>query len=128
MRLLKILVVLAISLFVSGVYAAEFRNLRWEQAISKDLAGWDIHYSHTPGPPYEPLVSIQYSGNPQQSYTKQIELPEVVGGSAKYYFVVSARDTTGNVSGFSNEAELILTDTTPPAVPVKVMFEIVNPQ
>lgn len=80
-------------------------GLTWDANIEPDLAGYMVYYGTAPGS-YGVPVDI---GN-QTTYT-------VTGlGYGTYYFSVTAYDTSGNQSDYSNEVIKTLSDTTPPVI------------
>ncbi|MBI5198088.1 MAG: hypothetical protein HZA19_05700 [Nitrospirae bacterium] len=99
-------------LLYSPVYAGE-AILSWEPPATNadgtpltDLAGYKVYYGTASGS-YGDFVD---AGN-VITYTVS-NLPETVA----YYFAVTAYNTTGNESGYSNEASKTIPDTTPPVV------------
>ena len=83
-------------------------TLSWSSNTEPDLGGYKVYYgaaSHTYGNPV--VIGLQ------TSYT-------VTGlSNGTYYFSVTAYDTSGNESGFSNEVSKTIsgvTDTTPPSI------------
>lgn len=86
-------------------------NLRWDAVTINadgspctDLAGYDVHYGN---------ASRTYTNHVDAgtSTTKSLTLPP-----GNYFFAVTARDTTGNVSAFSNEISQTI-NPTPTAIP-----------
>src|SRR5438552_15709445 len=82
--------------------------LSWSSNTEPDLAGYKVYYgaaSHGYGNPV--VIGLQ------TSYT-------VTGlSNGTYYFSVTAYDTSGNESGFSNEVSKAISgspDTTPPSI------------
>ncbi|MBI3812622.1 MAG: hypothetical protein HY283_10560 [Nitrospirae bacterium] len=79
--------------------------LTWNPNTEPDLAGYKIYYGTASGSYGAPIDA----GN-QTTYT-------ITGlGYGTYYFAVKAYDTTGNLSGSSNEVNKTLSDTTPPVI------------
>lgn len=105
----------------TGAHAADV-TLAWDANTEQDLAGYKLYYSTTgaggpyngtaipghPSPTDIPLSALEDPANPQVTATG---LPE-----GHYYFVVTAYDSSGNESGYSNEVNALI-DITAPAVP-----------
>jgi hypothetical protein len=68
-------------------------NLNWDNNIESDLAGYDIYRSQTAGGPYTLI----------QNVTTSVYLDNTVDNGTRYYYAVIAKDTSGNMSGNSNE-------------------------
>ncbi|MGD2065832.1 MAG: hypothetical protein PVI43_01515 [Candidatus Bathyarchaeota archaeon] len=119
----KLIYALIFLMIVAGVQAEEI-TFEYEQAISPDFAGWNIYQSHTPGGPYQKVMTLSYNGTPSGTYQQDYDIPEVVGDSLDYYFVFTAFDTSGNESVYSNEAKWTAEDTTAPLSPQKVKITI----
>ncbi len=93
-------------IFSTGAFAAT-ASLSWDANTESDLSGYKVYFGTAPGS-YGTPVNV---GN-TTSYT-------VSGLSdGTYYFAVTAFDTSGNESGFSNEVSKTLStaDTTPPVI------------
>ena len=70
--------------------------LRWEANSEPDLEGYTLHYRTTPHGPYTETRSID-----KDATTLRLDLsPET---TSTYYFALTARDTSGNVSDYSTE-------------------------
>jgi len=102
--LLTLLLILALS----GLGIAADVSLAWNQSVSTDVTQNKVYWGTASGN-YTNSVTITAA----EAYTVT-GLPED-GGT--YYFAVTALDSSGNESGFSNEVFTTLTDTTPPAPP-----------
>ncbi len=79
-------------------------QLYWKQNSELDLAGYNIYRSTTPGSGYQ---RINYSLIQVSTYEDE----QVVDGN-RYYYVVTAVNTVGGESGYSNEVEVYV----PPAI------------
>lgn len=104
--LLQYIFVVLIFGFNASAFAAS-ANLSWDSNTEPDLSGYKVYFGTSSGN-YGAPVNV---GN-TTSYT-------VSGlGDGTYYFVVTAFDTAGNESGFSNEASKTFSssDTTPPVI------------
>ncbi len=81
--------------------------LSWDPNVETDLAGYRIHYGATQGS-YPTVIDVG-----------QVTIYTITGlGPGTYYFVVTAYDTTGTESAFSNQVSTVITDTTPPVLSV----------
>lgn len=67
--------------------------LEWEPVIASDLAGYRIHFGTASG---------SYSRSADAGTSTTWTLTNLSGGT-RYYFVVTAVDTSGQESGYSNE-------------------------
>jgi hypothetical protein len=90
------------TLFFLGYSTAVFAGdvfLSWNANTEPDLAGYKVRYGTASGS-YGTIINI----GDQTTYT-------VTGlGFGTYYFAVTAYDTSGNESGFSNEVSKMITD------------------
>jgi len=121
-KLILTLMILMFMVFVSWANAENQVTLAWDvpQAdIDKgDFAGWNVWSGTTLGGPYNQSTRIDY--NESFDYQVVITIPEIIGDSVTYYFVVTAFDTAGNESGYSNEVSKEFQDTSAPSVTVNV--------
>jgi hypothetical protein len=77
-------------------------SLYWQRNRERDLAGYNVYRSITPGSGYQ-RINYSLVSRKMNSYTdKQIEKGK------KYYYVVTAVNTSGGESGYSNEAEVTI--------------------
>jgi hypothetical protein len=104
--LLLTLNILVISFLGYGAAAlAGDAILTWDPNIEPELAGYKVYYGAASGSYGAPIVI----GN-QTTYT-------ITGlGTGTYYFAVTAYDTSGNESGYSNQGSKTFSDTTPPVI------------
>lgn len=79
--------------------------LSWNQNTETDLAGYKVYYG---------TASRSY-GSPTDVGNKTTFTVTGLNGQT-YYFAVTAYDTAGNESGYSNEVSKTLSDTTPPVL------------
>lgn len=115
---MKYAIVAVLSILLLCTFAqAEEITFEWNQVIPSDMAGWKLYSASQPGGPYTPFMDLSYSGNPAGTYSQDMTIPEVVGNPVDYYFVLTAYDTEGNESGFSNEVKWTAEDTTAPTSP-----------
>jgi hypothetical protein len=77
-------------------------SLDWEGIVESDLAGYDVYRSQTPGGPYMLI----------QTVTASAYLDNSVDNGTRYYYAVTAADTSGNVSAESNEDSALPPDLT----------------
>ena len=96
-------------------------RFEWNANPEADMAEYVLHQGTANGGPYTPVLTIPH---PQTT-----TLYSVAGNySQKFYFVLSAVDTSDNESGYSNQVEYTLPappDVTPPGSPsgFKVFFQ-----
>lgn len=114
---MKKLLISIIFYFFSGVlYAAPAQvTTSWEANTEIDLAGYELHYGEAVG-----------------LYKIKIVLPKeltsyTVGGleeGKEYFFALTAFDTSGNISGFSDEVSKIIPikDIIAPSAPATVII------
>ncbi len=96
--------------FCSQVMAASV-HLAWDASASPNISGYKIYIGNSSGA-YDRILSV---GN-LTSYT----IPDLVEGT--WYFAVTAFDTSGNESNFSNEIEKQIGSASPPPSPVPCDF------
>jgi hypothetical protein len=98
----------ALVLVVGALGAPAFADdaiVSWDPNTEPDLAGYTIHYGTSSGA-YSVAVPVGLT----TSHT-------ITGLSAgTYYFAVTAENTSGAGSGYSNEGSKVILDTTPPVV------------
>lgn len=120
----KIIYSIVILFCLLSIASAADITLGWDvptEDIAKgDFAGWRIYSSLTSGTGYQFMTNGQIDYTDVFDYKVTVSIPEVVGDSVTYYFVVTAFDTSGNESGYSNEVSKEFSDTTPPSVTVNV--------
>jgi len=80
-------------------------TLQWNANTESDLAGYNLYYGTQPrtAAPYSEVVAIQDPGATQWSIT----LPD-----GSYYLALTARDSSGNESLFSQEVASVQPETT----------------
>jgi len=119
----KLIPILILILVFAGLAVAENQvTLAWDVPQADidqgDFGGWKIHSATVQGGPYSESSTINYDAS--FDYQAIITIPEIIGDSVTYYFVVTAFDTAENESGYSNEVSKEFTDTTSPGVTVNV--------
>jgi fibronectin type 3 domain-containing protein len=72
-------------------------DLSWTASTSTDVIGYNVYRSASPSGPFERLNSALVSGTTYTDYT--------VTSGATYYYAVTAVDSSGGESGYSNVAE-----------------------
>ena len=100
---------------ISAVFAAQDVKFGWDANPEKDLAGYVIHQGKETG-----KYTKTHVFNSLET-TKTI----TVDDDGKYFFALTAFDTSGNESGFSDEVNLLV-DTTPPGMPVEFQGIVIN--
>ena len=126
----RLLTILAILMFAAPAMAATVElNFAWDKNTETDLAGYRLYYSGTAGSYVKGttsanfLKSIIVSGGTHPNTTLQ----QISGSEGqKIYFVLTAYDTSGNESGFSNEVNYTIPDTTAPAPPHGLVATLVR--
>ncbi len=110
-----------IALAQTNLKCTEAGTLTWDANIETDVAGYTVYWGTSPmaTTPYSNLVGVGLTSTPADpTYVLSGlgPLPEVL-----LYFGVTASDTSGNESGFSNEDscffDQVTGDTTPPGDP-----------
>lgn len=91
---------LTLSLCSPGVFAADV-TLGWDPNIEEGVEGYGVYFSqNVPGPPYSlfgyiALDELNNSDSPNVTVT-------ALEKGSRYYFAVTAYDSSGNESAFSN--------------------------
>ena len=132
MKKLLVMISLAISIFILPVvsYSQEIPmnpwGISWDANSERDLAGYRIYITITPGQGYEiledvPLANLSNIAQPKYRF----RLNEFLDG--KYWSVITAYDNAGNESGYSNEV-FFEVDQIPPEIPggCKIIANTVN--
>jgi hypothetical protein len=91
----------------------------WEQDLPSpnDLKEWRIYSATQSGGPYTLMATVPYV-SPQTTYTSAQQMTSPDGRRVQYFFVLTAVDTSGNQSGYSNEVNTWI-DFEGPGVPTK---------
>jgi len=105
-----LITLLAIPLFAASI------KVTWNANTEDDLAGYKIYYGTASGVYGDPIDV----GN----VTNGI-IPDVADKTV-YYVAVTAYDTSGNESGFSQEVSVDIPDVTAPAAPTNIILEIIQ--
>ena len=115
MKKLLSIAVLCMSLFLpSSVFPLDIK-LIWNPNTESDLAGYKVYRGTAPGGPYVKLGEIQATNFVWAVPT---------GTEASNYFVITAYDTAGNESGYSNEASIYI-DNKPPIPPTGIQVIVI---
>jgi len=83
-------------------------NLGWTTNNEIDLAGYDVYRAEVTGGPYTKLTSTSLTTT---NYTDT-----TVTNGIPYFYVITAKDTSGNVSAYSAEVNANPVDTTAPQI------------
>ena len=91
----------------------------WEQVLpeTNDLKEWRIYSATQSGGPYTLTATVPYV-SPQTTYTSSQQMTSPDGQRIQYFFVLTALDTAGNQSGYSNEVNTWI-DFEGPGIPTK---------
>ena len=91
----------------------------WEQVLPEpdDLKEWRIYSATQAGGPYALMATVPYV-SPQTTYTSSQQMTSPDGQRIQYFFVLTALDTAGNQSGYSNEVSTWI-DFEGPGIPTK---------
>ena len=118
----RIALALAI-LFIAATASAATVELKfaWDRNTETDLAGYRLYMSGTSGSYVKGVTSPNFLTGitvTLPSVHPNEVLRQISGTDGqKIYFVLTAYDTTGNESGFSNEVSYTIPDTTAPQPP-----------
>lgn len=132
LRMFSILAILmvALILLLSSAALAGTKPITfgWQQntADMPNLAGWNLLYSFTAGGPYIQLANVPYIGTVQNEYTQLTPVAVVADGQKRtVYFVANAVGKSGQVSGYSNEVNVVI-DFTVVTIPIQLRIIIGN--
>ena len=91
----------------------------WEQVLPEpnDLKEWRIYSATQAGGPYALMATVPYV-SPQTTYTSSQQMTSPDGQRVQYFFVLTALDTAGNQSGYSNEVSTWI-DFEGPGIPTR---------
>ena len=105
----NLIIALAIILMATAAHAATIQ-VSWNANTEADLAGYNVYYGTAPGA-YGEAIST--------SETSQL-LTLTPSEGTTYYFAVTAYDTSGNESDYSEEVSLFIPDPTAPEKPTGI--------
>ena len=103
----KLFTILAI-LAIAGIAQAATINVSWNPNTEPDLAGYRLYVGEASGQYGEPVDVGNVTGH-------VMEITPEYG--ATYYFALTAYDTSGNESGYSDEASCFIPDGVKPEKP-----------
>jgi hypothetical protein len=104
-----IILAIAIAFFAPGIVSAAEVTLAWDANTETDLAGYNIYYDISSGPPYygtgadqgdSPITVLREDLDEEQYPEFTITGLE---DDQDYYFALTAFDSDGNESDYSNE-------------------------
>jgi hypothetical protein len=120
-RLTVLILCLLLAFVVPAISGPAPKTLtfQWEQPLPlDDLAGWRLYYGTASGV-YDKSIVFDYTGTPSDTYTRDTVIISETGQEITYYFVLTAFDSSGNESGFSNEV-IAKIDFLAPGVPTNL--------
>jgi hypothetical protein len=82
------------------VRAVHSASLSWTPSVSPDVVGYKVYRGAVSGGPYTQLTAAPVAAASYTDYTVQ--------SRQTYYYVVTAVDSSGNESGYSNEAQALI--------------------
>ncbi len=116
-KIIQLFILVSILIYANTVFAITNVTLEWNPNTESDLASYKIYQSNTSG-----VYNTGTNVGDVTTYT--LTLPD-----GNWYFALTALDTNGNESGYSNEVTTVL-DSTAPANPAGLNITItiiVNP-
>ncbi len=112
----KLLTILAI-LAIAGIAQAATVQVTWNPNTEEDLAGYRLYVGQASGQYGAPVDVGNVTGH-------VMEITPQYG--ATYYFALTAYDTSGNESGYSDEASVFVPDSSAPEKPKGLIARIVD--
>lgn len=103
----KLFTILAI-LAIAGIAQAATINVSWNPNTEPDLAGYRLYVGEASGQYGEPVDVGNVTGHVMEITPQH---------GATYYFALTAYDTSGNESGYSDEATCFIPDGRAPEKP-----------
>ena len=103
----KLFTILAI-LAIAGIAQAATVQVTWNPNTEPDLAGYKIYYGTASGVYGDPIDVGNVTGHVMEITPQH---------GATYYFALTAYDTSGNESGYSDEATCFVPDSGAPEKP-----------
>ena len=99
-------VVLIVALAAPAWAGNKQLNFAWEQVLpeTNDLKEWRMYSATQSGGPYTLMATIPYV-SPETTYTSAQQMTSPDGQRIQYFFVMTAVDTSGNETGYSNECD-----------------------
>ena len=111
-----LMILIGLLFFATSAQAATIL-VEWDPNTEEDLAGYRVHYGWTAGE----YIQVIEAGI---ETTCQFEAAPATGGTI--HIAVTAYDTSGNESGYSDEASVFVPDNAPPGKVVKVRVSIIQ--
>jgi len=123
------LALLCVFLIAGFAYAAEETlTFEWEQTYDNsitEISKWTLYYGDQTGGPYTHPIDISNDGSGGPFTSMQvIGCPD--GQETTYFFVLTATDTNGNESKYSNEISYIFDFAAPNAPTFKAIIKVVT--
>jgi chitodextrinase len=106
-QVILLLILVYSGMFVSPAFSNSSIQLTWEASLEPDLMGYKVYMGTSPGS--HPTIN-------DTGLTSSHLFQNLPDGKT-YYFIVTAYDQGGNVSGPSDEVNVEISDTTPPTIP-----------
>ena len=100
---------------VSPLVFAFETSLAWDANVEADLGGYRVHHGTSTGS-YTTVIDV---GNQTAATVRGL-------GAGAYYFAVTAYDSSGNESTYSNEVTSSFSDTAPPVISAITASTITN--
>lgn len=91
--------------------------VEWDPNIEEDLAGYRVHYGWTAG---------EYTQDIEAGLETSCQFEAAPATGATIHVAVTAYDTSGNESGYSDEASVFVPDNAPPGKVIKVRVSIIQ--
>jgi len=82
------------------VRAVHSASLSWTPSVSPDVVGYNVYRGAVSGGPYTQMTAAPVAAASYTDYTVQ--------SRQTYYYVVTAVDSSGNESVYSNEAQAVI--------------------
>ncbi len=106
---------LLLSLFTTAAFGLGIRAT-WNANSESDLAGYKVYYG---------VASRTYGAPIVLGKVTTCDINNLSDGKS-YFVAVTAYDSAGNESGYSEEASITLPDVTPPTPPTKPSLSIID--
>ena len=102
-RILSLLLAFGMLCSVAHLAEAGTVTLGWDPNTEADLAGYKLYYGNSPGVPQSYTHTVPINNRSATSW-------ELSLSAGIYYFALTALDSAGNESGFSNEVRADISD------------------
>jgi len=125
----KVFLILALVVFLCssvGYATPIIKTLRfaWNQELSADFGGWRLYQSETAGGPYTAVSPDIAFVSEQSEYTADMPIEVLGDQTTTLYFVLTAFDTSGNESSYSNQVNAVI-DFEAPGVPMTLTVTVI---